>query len=237
MNKEDAAKFLGVSPRQIERYTAQGRLSGQYVKGATRPVRDYAQAELERLKAELASAYEHSTVEASAGPEDAAATTATTPTDNPDTTLARLPDSPRALAVLAAVVAETLNQIEDRRGERPAVPVADKLLLTLAEAQGLTGLSRAVLRQAIKDGALQARPLGRAWRVTRAALESYVAALDAPERSALDRNALDRNVPDRARGSSHPPDGKTTSKTASKANGKKTKSVGKKSSGKKARRP
>jgi Helix-turn-helix domain len=119
---------------------------------------------------------------------------------------------------------------------RPVVPVADKLLLTLAEVQGLTGLSRAVLRQAIKDGALQARPIGKAWRVTRTALESYVAALDAPDRDAPDLDTPNRAAPDHSNPPSQHATGKATGKADSKADGKKAKSEGKKGNGRKGRR-
>lgn len=37
MNKQEAAEFLGVSVRALERYVQQGRLGGWYEKGKTRP--------------------------------------------------------------------------------------------------------------------------------------------------------------------------------------------------------
>src|SRR5205823_4403495 len=52
--------------------------------------------------------------------------------------------------------------------------IADKPLLTLAECQALTGLSRGILRGAIGEGRLKARIIGRAWRVKRPDLDLYV---------------------------------------------------------------
>lgn len=52
--------------------------------------------------------------------------------------------------------------------------VAHKLTLSLPESAALSGLSRTHLRQAIRDGALKARKMGRGWRVKRADLETYV---------------------------------------------------------------
>ncbi len=49
MNKEAAAKYLNVSVRALERYTAQERVAVRYVKGKTRPALDYDRAELERF--------------------------------------------------------------------------------------------------------------------------------------------------------------------------------------------
>ncbi|MDF5718102.1 MAG: helix-turn-helix domain-containing protein [Rhizonema sp. NSF051] len=57
------------------------------------------------------------------------------------------------------------------------VPIADKLLLTLPEAQALTGLSREFLREAISNGTLKAAVIGRSWRIKRSDLEEYVAGL------------------------------------------------------------
>jgi excisionase family DNA binding protein len=47
-------------------------------------------------------------------------------------------------------------------------------LLTLAEARELTGLARGVLREAIDQGKLKAKIIGRAWRVKRADLDTYI---------------------------------------------------------------
>ena len=53
MNKKQAAEFLGVSVRAIERYTQQGRLTVRYEKGKTRSTVNFDQTELEAFKQEL----------------------------------------------------------------------------------------------------------------------------------------------------------------------------------------
>lgn len=53
MNKKEAAKFLGVSVRALERYVQQGRISVRYEKGKTRPTANFDPAELEIFKTEL----------------------------------------------------------------------------------------------------------------------------------------------------------------------------------------
>ncbi|BAZ69153.1 hypothetical protein NIES4106_39240 [Fischerella sp. NIES-4106] len=53
MNKQQAAEFLGVSVRALERYVQQGRISVKYEKGRTRPTANFNQSELEAFKAEL----------------------------------------------------------------------------------------------------------------------------------------------------------------------------------------
>ncbi|WP_206818095.1 helix-turn-helix domain-containing protein, partial [Chroococcus sp. FPU101] len=53
MNKQEAADYLGVSTRAIERYTQKGKLSVKYEGGKTRPVAVYDLSELDKLKEEL----------------------------------------------------------------------------------------------------------------------------------------------------------------------------------------
>jgi excisionase family DNA binding protein len=55
--------------------------------------------------------------------------------------------------------------------------LAAKPLLTRAEAQRYTGLSRELLREAVTSGKVSERKLGHAYRMKRAELDNYVAAL------------------------------------------------------------
>jgi excisionase family DNA binding protein len=93
------------------------------------------------------------------------------------TALARLPQDGRGAALIAAIVRETLNQAEERKAAPDASHVAAKLLLTLSECQTLTGLSRAVLREAIETKKLKAKLIGRSFRIKRPDLEAFVKAL------------------------------------------------------------
>jgi excisionase family DNA binding protein len=90
------------------------------------------------------------------------------------TALARLPADERGAALIAAIVRETLNQAEERKTAPDATQAAAKLLLTLAECQTLTGLSRATLREAIEAKRLKGALIGRAWRVRRGDVEDYL---------------------------------------------------------------
>jgi predicted site-specific integrase-resolvase len=42
MNKQEAAEFLGVSVRALERYVQQGKISVRYEKGKTRPTANFS---------------------------------------------------------------------------------------------------------------------------------------------------------------------------------------------------
>jgi len=205
MNKADSAAYLGCSTRSLERYISTGRLHPARVRGKTGPALDLDQADLDRLKVELdapaappAPALNGRVVVppelAPASPQ--AANARPQAGDSYDATIATIP-RPRAATVrpptadntaLAIVtehvtalagVAEQLAAVAaaQQAPARPDVPTADKLMLTLDEAQALTGLSRAYLRAAITAGELDAKRIGRAWRVKRSTLEAYIETL------------------------------------------------------------
>ena len=53
LTKQQAAEFLGVNVRTLERYTQEGKIGGRYEKGKTRSVLVYDEEELQAFKAEL----------------------------------------------------------------------------------------------------------------------------------------------------------------------------------------
>lgn len=50
MNKNDAAKYLGVGLRTLERYTSAKRIAAKKIKTPNGPALDYEEAELDRFK-------------------------------------------------------------------------------------------------------------------------------------------------------------------------------------------
>ena len=53
LTKQEAAEFLGVTVRTLERYTQEGKIGGRYEKGKTRSVLVYDESELHAFKTEL----------------------------------------------------------------------------------------------------------------------------------------------------------------------------------------
>lgn len=90
------------------------------------------------------------------------------------------PAESQALAPAQArpeAVERLIAALEGLREFVPAVSAANlshKLMLTLPEAAVLTGLSRTHLRQAVREGRLKARIIGRKWLIKRADLDEYV---------------------------------------------------------------
>ena len=158
MNKEQAAKFLGVSVRTLQRQTAAGRISAKYVHGDRGHQAVYDRAELEKFKEELKRVTEYVRPAVTRDTPGVAST-------------ALAPIQPNYAEKLAAAL-EALK--EALRPAAPPVPLSEKLMLTLAEAAQLSGLSRGFLLGKIKARKLKAQILGKGWKVKRADLETFV---------------------------------------------------------------
>lgn len=170
MNKQEAADYLGVSVRALERYVQQGKISVKYEKGKTRPTANFDTTELEAFKAELNQptikpAFESRQIATEQQPDTGKLT-------HTAGEIARFDEVSEfgVIDKLSGIIESLLGKADTQ----PIVPIADKLLLTIAEAQALTGLSREFLRDAINTGDLKAKVIGKSWRVKRSDLEQYV---------------------------------------------------------------
>ncbi len=166
MNKTEAAKYLEIGVRSLERYTSDGRLQATKQRGKTGMVLDYAPDELARFLAEL-----------QAETEDAQSTPQASPNGGGTggEPLAKVATKGGAIVRRdeLAELAATLAAVQ----KTSASEAAHKLLLSLDECQTLTGLSRATLRSAIDAGALLARVIGRGFKVKRTDLDKYIGKL------------------------------------------------------------
>src|SRR5881396_3563092 len=52
-SKSEAAAYLGVTERTLERYTKQGKLPAKYIRGKTKTTPVYEEADLDKLKMEF----------------------------------------------------------------------------------------------------------------------------------------------------------------------------------------
>lgn len=169
LNKQQAAEFLGVNVRTLERYTQEGKIGGRYEKGKTRSVLVYDEEELQAFKA----AQETKTYKPSVD------STPTNP-DSDETALSKFVEVSQPLHLMEGLnhLADVLKAIrEEQEIDRLTVPIHHKLTLSLAEASALAGISRGRLREAIKDGTLTAQVIGRGYRVKRTDLEDYIDSL------------------------------------------------------------
>ena len=126
LNKQQAAEFLGVNVRTLERYTQEGKIGGRYEKGKTRSVLMYDEEELRAFKA----AQETKTY------KPAVDTTPTNP-DSDETALSKLVEGTQQLHLLEGLdqLADVLKAIREEQSPlRLTVPIYHKLTLSLAYA-------------------------------------------------------------------------------------------------------
>jgi excisionase family DNA binding protein len=163
MNKKEVAEYLGVSTRLVEKYASESRLGEVvYVRGRTGKQAEYNRESVENLKVELETP-----------------STAITAQRSPDARLfaAQLIE---ALERHEQTRIEAIRGLLEESGDKPrsaSIRASEKLLLNINDCRLLTGLSRRVLRQAIEDGKLKARIIGRAYRIKRADLDEFISNL------------------------------------------------------------
>ena len=176
MNKKEAAKFLGVSVRALERYVQQGRVSVRYEKGKTRPTANFDPAELKNFKTELNQPSYKPAVQSGQNTSNIESRQITTDVQSETDKALVYPGDIGDISIvdkLAGIIEGLLAKTETQ----PTVSIADKLLLTLPEVQTLTGLSKRFLRDAINEGQLKAKIIGKSWRIKRSDLNEYIASL------------------------------------------------------------
>jgi excisionase family DNA binding protein len=163
MNKKQASEYLGVSTRQIENYTKQGRLSVRYERGTTGDVAVYDEKELRKIRADLDKRH---------APRPAVVQEMEQEPSSESLAMVRGSVSEASgLPILRQLLASIANT------PKASVAIADKPLLKLDEASALTGLSRGILKSAIDGKKLKARIIGRSWRIKRADLDTFVSKL------------------------------------------------------------
>lgn len=179
LTKEQAANFLGKSPKAIQRYTASGQLKVTYVK----------EGNLQRAYYKLDDLKEFNQLDKPIKPANKRSidtTDTVVKVDNKNIVQAKL--SPEK--IIAELVEQVLNEAQ-KRGllnltapsatspdssikERLTVPIVDKMILTIAEASALSGRPQSELRKAFLEGKLHGVKLGRGIKVRKKDLEIYV---------------------------------------------------------------
>lgn len=172
MNIKEAAEYLNISVKTLERKITGGEITVAYIPGATGKQRTFDQAELNRFKADEAAKVAATTYVAR--PRVApVASDAPSSSQALQTSFQAQDIAPLGERLITAL--EGLRTLTSANGEAPTISdLAHKLTLSLAEAAQLSGLSRGHLREAIGTGKLKARIIGRGWRVKRDDLDAYV---------------------------------------------------------------
>jgi hypothetical protein len=178
MTKTEAAEYLGMSERSLERHTKDNKIGVRYERGKTKPVPFYDAGELDRFKAELETPVHRPAVEKMPPGSDNGANVSA------ESGAIQLARPEEFLQVIESVINATAREVAKAiatgadngasKRQTPNTLPENKLLLSLDEAAALTGLSAARLRLAIGEEKLVARKVGRAWKMRRGDVERFV---------------------------------------------------------------
>jgi excisionase family DNA binding protein len=160
-NKKDAATYLGISTRALERHATLGHISVRKEKGATGDVAVYDDEELRRLKAQIDSRRAPRPSVVREVPESSEMVRGSV------SGLSQL-----ASGVLFEQIAKAFQP--GNIGKRTTISIGEKILLTLADASALSSLSQGHLSAAIHGAQLKAKKIGRGWKIKRSDLDAYV---------------------------------------------------------------
>jgi len=179
VNKKEAAEFLGLSEKTLERYKSAGKLSAKLKRivgndGKSRQVLDFNQGDLDRLKRELSNEIVYPEIT----PRHAQTKTQTD-TDR-QTSIDNLNLQNTEFAIvrqtqtdnLIGTILERLERVFERQLE--ASNLQQKMMLDISESSTISGLSKHYLRVSIKEGKLKAKLIGRTWKVKRLDLDEFI---------------------------------------------------------------
>jgi len=167
MNKEQAAEYLGITVRTLQRHMAANRISFRGGRDTGKEA-TFTADDLDRFKAD----------------QDALTATVSPVVSPLSESVSHSPQHALQAAFQSqdtALGERLISVLEGLQSRAPAnraslsvSDIAQKIMLTLPEAALLTSLSRNHLRQAIEEKKLKARIIGRGWRVKRDDLDLYV---------------------------------------------------------------
>jgi excisionase family DNA binding protein len=180
MNKKEAAEFLGVSEKTVERYKSAGKLSARLKRivgadGKSRKVLDFNQSDLEHLKRELSGNVVFPEI------TDGHAQTKTQTDTDRQTQLdtANFADNELSIygqtqtANLFGIIFKSIETISERH-----LQISNrfqKLVLTVDETAAVSGLPKAYIDRAIKkEKTLKATKIGGRYRIKRQDLDEFI---------------------------------------------------------------
>ena len=164
LTKKEAAEYLGVSTRTLERYVKNGKLSVRYEDSSNGEIALFDSGELDQF------ADDKQTPRIRPASTDLSLATTTSDTV-PSRGVGGL------LAPFQELTERLIFALSDHEGRKEKITpdqLRGKLLLTLAEAQIMTGLSREILMEAIKNGQLSSQIMGKAYRIKARDLERFI---------------------------------------------------------------
>ncbi len=180
MNKKEAAAFLGVSEKTVERYKSSGKLPARLKRivgadGKSRKVLDFNQSDLERLQRELSGNVVfpeltdgHAQTETQTDTDGQTQLDTANLTGNEVSIYGQTPT-----ANLFGIIFKSFETMSERHLE--VSNRFQKLMLTVDEAAAVSGLPKAYIDRAIKkEQTLKATKIGGRYRIKRHDLDEFI---------------------------------------------------------------
>ena len=189
MTKQEAAAYLGISERSVNNWIDKGDLNVSYIKGKTRDVADFDEAEVHTLKLKLESrnsefgkrgarTLNHETL----NPESRNIETVNREPRNSESEIVHVPRTLNSETVklqgfnFQVFSQEQFTELMELQGRVEGVRIVEKPVLTFPEAAEYSGIPEKRLRDAAKNHELKvAKNLGRAAKIQRAELDQWIA--------------------------------------------------------------
>ena len=163
MNKTEAAEYLEVSKRSINRYISDGQLKATYVRSKTGPQIELDDEEVRRLKEELEMPVHRSVVTNQRDIRESVSSADETSLSKVVTSLQSLAQISEIALAMEAIALHYTN-----------THLRQKMLLTIPEAVMVSGVSKAGLRRSLTTGELPAIKEGGRWKVRPEDLRDFV---------------------------------------------------------------
>jgi excisionase family DNA binding protein len=176
LSKKEAADYLGISIRTLQRYMTANKISYKMQRSKFGDEATFDEAELDRFKKEnLADVVRPAIVSPLA---EGRVSEALARRGSPSDSQGLIPLPPQIVMLLERIIA----RMEPPSKHSPVLPISElahKLVLKKAEAAALAGVPEGRLKLAIDAGALKASKdtLGRGWRIKRSDLDAWIAGL------------------------------------------------------------
>lgn len=159
LTKKQVAEQLGVTVRAVEKYLEKGKLTGQQRKGRYGVEVVIDSDEVERFKKEKAEIVY-----------------IPRPTPVAEAAMIRAGDQRNAelMERLATILEDLATKQRPPKPAKPLDQLAHKLTLSVPETVALSGLPRQIIKNAIANGELSGRKVGRNFRIHRENLEIFL---------------------------------------------------------------
>jgi excisionase family DNA binding protein len=185
LDKKQAAEYLGVTTRTLERHTKEGKISVRYENGKFGDVALFDPEELAAFKDNQQTPHiKPAIIEEEPQQVNTPTNLRNQITYQPQNEIlsSQQPEPNFGIGALMAPLGalfSNLTRAIDNHGSRiTASELRNKLLLTIDEAQILTGLSRDILLTAIKNDELPSKIMGKSYRIKTQDLEKYITELE-----------------------------------------------------------